>query len=130
MFSWLFSKSLDSALSATRTCRVEGVLFKIKKISVLDNLEGMKVLFQYYDTYKKDPTAAINENNQKKLKQHYTDVFMAGVVEPKLTRDPEQKDGGVYVEKLFSDWTLVNGLYENIVDYTYGKKKAIKAASR
>lgn len=125
---WPFSRSLDSALNATRTVRIEGIKFKIKKINVLDFIEGQKVMFQYFDTYKKDPSAA-SEVNFKKLRSHYGDIFMAGVIEPKLTRDPEQKDGGLFVEKLLTDWDLANGLYEKIIDFTYGKKKIIQADS-
>lgn len=126
---WPFNRSLDSALNATRNVRIEGIKFKIKKINVLDFIEGQKVMFQYYETYRKDPKTQETDANFKKLRSHYLDIFMAGIVDPKLTRDPEQKDGGLWVEKLLSDWDLANGLYEMIIGHTYGKKKIMRAGS-
>jgi len=48
-------------------------------------------------------------------------VLCSAVVHPKLSL---KDDGsGIFVEKLFVDWEMVVGLYNEIMTFTYGKKK-------
>lgn len=123
MLNWLFGKSLKSYLNETKTIRISRIRFKIKKINTLNYIEGAKVLKQVYDTYKtkgniNDMTQMMNE---KKVIEHFSHVIVAGVLEPKLSYT---KDGeGIFIEDLFCDWGLVNTLYNEIMEFTYGKKK-------
>lgn len=125
MLNWFFGKSLKSYLDETKSIRISRIRFKIKRINTLNYLEGAKVLKQVYDTYK--TKGNINQNdlnnlmNDKKIIEHISHVVVAGVVEPKLSYT---KDGnGIFIEDLFCDWGLVNTLYNEIMEFTYGKKK-------
>lgn len=121
MLKWIFGRKLESALEETRTVRISGVRFKIKKVSALDYMDGAKVLRQMYDTYKVTNDQSKIEINDKKVKEHFSHVLVAGVKEPRLTL---KEDGeGIHVDKLFVDWKMVNELYEAIMLFTYGKKK-------
>lgn len=117
MLSWLIDllglRSLDSVLAKTKTVKINGIRFQIKKINPLDHLDGSKVMLQAYDIHKTKGQEA--EISPKKIKEHFADVIIAGVVNPKIDRDT--------AEKMLNDWELVNKLYEEIISYTYGKKK-------
>ncbi len=124
MFEWLKRKSLASALSETRRFRLKGVTFEIQKVSVSHFIEGGKVMKQTFDTYKtKDEKRSMSDVSWDKIKSHYSDVILAGVVNPQIAR----KDGepGVFIDKIFKDWDMCNQLYEAICAYTYGKKKLV-----
>lgn len=123
MFSWFFNKSLKSYLNETKKIRISKIKFKIKKINTLNYIEGAKVLKQVYDTYKTkgNVTDMAQMMNDKKIIDHFSHVIVAGVLEPKLSYT---KDGeGIFIEDLFCDWGLVSNLYNEIMEFTYGKKK-------
>lgn len=128
MFEFLFGRSLDKVLYETKTVKVKGVKFKIKKINPLDYLDGSKVMLQYYDTWKlKKGSPDENKIAEKKVKEHLSEVLVAGVVSPVLVfkkEGEEKKPGEFYVDDLFFDIEIVNKLYEAIMLFTYGKKKA------
>ena len=113
-------KKLSDHLGSTKLIKVMGMFFRIRKINPLDYLEGSNALKQAYDLYK---TGTITETDIRstKIKKHYIDVLMAGIVEPKLTRKEDGDD--LYVGNLFSDMELVGDLYTAIYENTYGKKK-------
>jgi hypothetical protein len=126
LISWLkslfFGRDLKKVLEETKRVNVEGVKFTIRKVNVLDYMNGSNILQQVYDTYKvgkPDDISALQ--NDKKIKDYFSQVLVAGVVEPKLSF----KDGGedIFVEKLFTNQALMMGLYEKIMVLTYGKKK-------
>lgn len=121
---WPFSKSLDSVLNKTKTVRIFGVKFTLKKVDPTNFLDGSKVMIQLYDTYKveKNPSEATNNSVMQKVKDHYKDIFMAAVVEPKLRRNEKTADG-LLVDNLFTEWDLAHELYGQIMAHTYGKKK-------
>lgn len=122
---WPFSRKIEDVLNASKTIRVMGVKFKIKKIDVSNFLDGSKVMLQMYDIYKIKSDAVSNEDSLKnlgKIKEHFRDVFLSSVLEPKLKRKSDDKDG-LFVDHLFTDWSLANELYSAIIEYTYGKKK-------
>lgn len=127
MFNLFKSKDLKSVLNETKKVKVRGVIFKIKKLSSMDYLNGSDALRGIYDTYKttKGNEESLDPGMHKKMVKHLTDVFMSAVISPKLTR----KDDGVSVciDELFNDWDMVNALYEQIINYTYntGKKKVM-----
>lgn len=120
MLSWFRSKSLVDYLNETKKVRIKGVNFRIKRIDVSNHLDGSKVLLQSYDIYK---SGADKEQapNQKKIKEHFAQVLVAGIVSPKISFKKEE--GGVCVDDLFIDWEMVYKLYESIMFFTYGKKK-------
>lgn len=123
MLSWLFGRSLEDALLKTYKVKVHGVIFRVRKINPLDHLTGAQVIQKHFDTYK---TKAEKENPitpgyVAKLKEHYKDVFLAAVVEPKLKRKEEGE--GILVDNLFTDWDLAQELYLQIMQVTHGKKK-------
>lgn len=128
MLNW-FSKSLKDELYATKNVVVCGVRFKIRKVNLLDYLEGSQVLLQQFDIHK---TAGQKKAEQtilpsEKIKRHYKDMLCAGVVEPKLSMNP--KDNEIQVDDLFINFEMVTGLYMEILNHTYGKKKLSRLLS-
>lgn len=121
MLSWFSSRKLDDVLDQTITVKIKGVRFKIKKVNVLNHLDGSKVMLQAYDIYKQNNNPQSVEASEKKIREHMSHTLVAGIVDPKLSL---KDDGtGIYVDRMFSDWDLVNQLYEKIMLFTYGKKK-------
>lgn len=121
---WPFKKKLSDLLKPHRV-NIHGVIFHLKKLSPLDYVTGARVLQSSFDTYKtstEKQQLEILSTNMDKIKEHYIDVFMASVVEPKLSRKKDVPDT-MWVENLFSDWDLINELYMTIIELTYGKKK-------
>jgi hypothetical protein len=95
--------------------------FKIKRIDVLDHCTGAKVCSAIYDLYKVgNDTASLENVNFDKVKNHYTDVLMAGIVFPEFSRTKDE--GKIPVENLLTDWDLASILYGEIMAYSYGKK--------
>ncbi len=121
MLNWflnLFKKDLQSVLNETKTFKFKGVRFTVKKINVLDHLDGSKLMLQSFDTYRtgtKDPDMVT-----KKIKEHYSEVICAGLVQPRVYL---KKGEGIPVEELFHDWEIANKLYEEIYLLAYGGKK-------
>lgn len=132
MLNWLFGrKKLEDVLHATKTIRVSGITFVIRKVNLLDYLAGSKVLIQSYDTHKtagaKVAGLAVPDD---KIKRHYGDVLIAGVVSPALTFKKENdEDARILVDDMFPNWDLVETLYAEIMAFTYGKKKLKRAIS-
>ncbi len=128
MFDWLFGKSLDSYVNETKKVKVNGIKFTIRKVDVSDHLAGFKVMLQTYDLYKAGKTDAKSTISDKALKEVFSEVLVAGVVHPKLSL---QKDTGAqYVGDLFFDYDMVVKLYNEILTFTYGKKKLKLSALR
>ena len=127
---WPFKrKTLDDVLNATVRIKAGGVVFRIKKIDALSFMDGSNAIMQIYQTYedrkdsKKVKTDEEKARDNDRLRKHFSDVFLAGVVEPKLCRKKDDKSDGIPVDNLFTDWGLVNDLYQKIMEYSYGKKK-------
>lgn len=129
---WKFwqSKSLEDHLRATKKVKINGILFKIKKIDPLAYADGSKALIQIYDTYKVKSADLKGSDADKeksatlsRLKQHYRDTIISGVIKPKLVRKQKDNPEAICVDELFADWDLVNKLYMAILVHTYGKKK-------
>jgi hypothetical protein len=123
---WPFSKNLDEVLFKPKTVRVHGVKFLIKKIDITNYLDGSKVMLQVFDTYKAGGNVPSQDPKIEKIKEHYRDVFMASVQEPKLTRKQGVK-GELFVDHLFTEWDLAHRLYSHIIEYTYGKKNSTQS---
>ena len=128
MLNWFkslfYGKSLDSVLQETKFIRINGIRFQIKKIDVMNFLDGSKVMLQYYDTFKLEKGNQDKEMSHKKIREHMKEILCAGVVNPKLSLNDENYK----VDKMFVNMKLVNKLYEVIMKYTYGdlsKKKII-----
>lgn len=118
---WFKKKSLEDRLKITKVVSVAGVKFTIKKIDMIDYLNGSKVLLKIHDTYKLNKNVDNGVENIKKVKDHYRDVLMAGIIDPKMTR--KENEEGFYIEKLLNHFDIVNKIYAEIVSFTYGKKK-------
>lgn len=120
MFGWFRGRELKDVLNETRKVKVRGIRFIIRKINVLNYLDGSKVVQKVYDTYKttKEP---IPEQSEKKIREHLSEVLVAGVFEPKLSF--KEEEGSIQVEKLFSDSLLATELYAEIMNFSNGKKK-------
>lgn len=116
------ARAVSQALNPVKTVKIEGILFKLKKINPMDYLAGFKAMAQMYETYKVDKNNPIDIVNMKKIREHYIEVFTAAVTEPVLSRKPDCKDA-LYVEMLFNNWELTEKLYLSILEFTYGKKK-------
>lgn len=127
MLNWLlnffFTKDLEKELCKTKRIKINGFKFTIKKISPLDHLKGSKVLLQAYDVLKIGKGTQEAEQSEKKIKEHLAEVLLVGVVHPKLS--PNDSGDGLFIDKLFYDYELVNALYSEIIQFTYGKKKIV-----
>ena len=125
MFGWFRKKTLAEVLSQLHTVKVHGVIFKVRKLNPLDFVSGAKALHMHFSTYKtagqKAQMELLDEKGDK-IKEHYVDVIMACVQEPKLSRK-QNEEGAIWIENLFTDWDLVNQLYMRIMEVSYGKKK-------
>lgn len=120
---WPFKrKKLNDLLRETKKVKIRGVIFVIKKINPMDHLTGAEVMMQTYADYieKRQHDKAVQPNYEK-MKKHLTDVLLAGVVKPELDRKPGGES--IHVEEVFRDWDLAMDLYNEIMTYTYGKKK-------
>lgn len=122
MFDWMFGKKLESILNATRRVRISGVVFTIRKINTLHYLDGSKIIQAQYEIYKNGKTDPNPEVSEKKMKEFFSQFLVAGVVNPKLSLKENDEDC-IFVEKMFVDWDLCMKLYEEIMLFTYGKKK-------
>jgi hypothetical protein len=80
-------------------------------------------MMQAYDTYKSGK--ADIEVSEKKIRAHVAEVLVAGVVEPKLSH--KENGEGVFVQDLFVNPKITNTLYEQIIAFTYGKKKILNS---
>jgi hypothetical protein len=121
-------KRLESLLNESKTVKIQGITFEISRIDVTSHLSGAKTLRKYYDTYEgkiadDKKRSSIDETKlYKETKEHFTDVFLASVISPKLKRDEKTEDG-VLISKMFTNWPLCNELYDSIIFYSNGKKK-------
>lgn len=125
MFGWISqlfgSKKLESVIYATRRVKVSGVWFTIRKINTLHYLEGSKIIQQTYALYRSGKKENLEDVSQKKVVEFFSQFLVACVESPKLSLT---KDGpGLFVEDLFVDWEMILGIYEEVMLFTYGKKK-------
>jgi hypothetical protein len=129
LYSWVFRRRLSDALCPTRVVWVHRVPFVIRRLSPLDYLDGSKATRSTFDTYKTSK-AQPAEVNLKALKDTYVDVFMAAVMDPPLSRKvPAPGAKEIWVENLLTDWSLATELYQEILLFTYGKKKFSQLSS-
>jgi hypothetical protein len=129
MLNWIFGKKLEDVLGQTKKVKVQGVRFVIRKLSPLHYLDGSKVLQASYEIYKTSGNSKLDEVSAKKIKEHYAQTLVAGVVSPKLTL--KEGDEGQSVEALLDGaWELAEELYLAIMEYTYGKKKLRQSLSQ
>jgi hypothetical protein len=127
-------RSVNDVLNETKTIRVQGVRFVIKKVDPLAHLTGSKVMQANFEEYKnkKEITAVqpIDPDRLKATREHFRDMFLAAVVHPKICRKKEDASGDVIpVDNLLTDWALANEIYAEIVLFTYGKKKLSRSFS-
>ena len=129
---WPFRKSrnLSDHLCELKTVHIDGIIFKIKKIDLYSRMAGYQSVLCLYDKYenKKKNDLTLTEPSDKdmeKIKHHFRDVFLSGVVKPKLSL--KEEDGHICVDEIFRDWELAGNLYQEIIAYTYGKKKPMFA---
>ena len=111
----------------TKTIKIDEMTFVIRKINVLDHLEGAKVLSEIFSVYKnskeKSTLNSLDVSNINKLKSYLTDIICAGCVKPKFTRDDIAKnESEIPIKDLFSDWLLSQKLAQEIFEHTHGKK--------
>lgn len=124
MWGWFRRKSPKDIINQTKKIKISGIIFEIKKISPIDFAEGTTAMHQIYQTYSADPRNVNVKKTSEKIKKYYRDVFMAGVVDPKLTRKQDEAVGDViFVDNLFTEWSVAETLLAAILDYTYSKKK-------
>jgi hypothetical protein len=131
MLSWFRSRDLKEVLSATKSIKVCGIKFKIKKIDPLATMDGSAIMQKSFDVYQvgeKENKTPIQPNGEK-IRKYFRDLFMNCVVEPKLYRKQAEaiENDGIWIDGLLTEWDLVNALHEEILIYTYGKKKVRRA---
>lgn len=130
MFGWFKKKpkSLEEVIFETKSVTIHGVPLTLKKVNVLNYLDGSKVMMQQYDVYKSPIAKKPLDISDKKLNDHMRDVLMAGVLSPKLTR--KKGEEGFYVDDLFEHTDFAHAVYMKILEFTYGKKKVRPFLSR
>lgn len=121
MFGLFRKKTLDDFLNETKKVKVKGLEFVIRKISPIDYLDGSKILQQSYALYQNNK-ASIDPMAEKKIKEFFSNVLCSAVVSPKIVHKADDSSG-THVERMFVDWEMVMQLYEEIMVFTYGKKK-------
>jgi len=127
---WPFSRKetgLRDHLKAGKKIKVHGVIFHIRKLNVADYLEGSRVMQEIYATYKTNTSGKIDKkaatNSVKKAREYMTDVIVGGVVKPVIVRKPGADPEAICIEEVFQDWNLAQELTNQIMLYTYSKKK-------
>lgn len=130
-----FGRELADVLGDQKIVKVHGIRFTIRKVDPTSFLDGSKVMLQEFDIYKlaqnPDKAPEVTQKTLERLREHYSHIFMSGVVSPVLARKKEDaKDGAIFVEYLFTEWDLAHDLYCEIVGFTYGKKKFSHSTSR
>lgn len=137
MLQWLnnlLGRGSYSALDPRHKVKLHGIAFTLRKLDPLDYMKGAHVMTKYYETYGKPGVAALGAPSDgmiEKVREHYKDVLMCGVVTVRLNGKeytPSRKDtvAGEFtlkVDNLMTDWTLAEELYAAILEFTYGKKK-------
>lgn len=119
MFGWFGSGDLDKVLNKTKTVKIDGVRFTIRKINVLDHLAGNQIMLQTYDTYQVGAAPAMSD---KRANDFISQILVAGVVLPRLSHKADEA-GATHVDRLWVNQEMVIKLYMEIMKLTYGKKK-------
>lgn len=115
-------KTLSQALHPTKRVKIEGIIFEIRKINPLDYMAGYKVVAKCFDIYsKEDSQAQADLTNIDKIKKHYADIFSLAVISPRIAR--KEGEEGLQAEALLMNWDIAEKLYEEIISFSYGKKK-------
>lgn len=127
MFNRFLKRDLKDVLNDTKSVKVGGVIFEIRKISPIDHLKGVNVLHAEFDVYRMQKEK-LTEPSLKKIQQHYRDVFLSSVVKPKLSVDGSGDT--ISVDELFREIDIYERLYAEIMLFTYGKKKMKYALSQ
>jgi len=134
LFGVFGRKNLSEILDPKKRVKIHGIQFTIRKLNPLQYLAGTKALVKLYDIYQRSeaPTEKqIDASFTARMLEHYSDVFIGGVVSVKLNtldlelsrKIPESGEKKLHVENLLTDWSLAEELYRNIQEFTYGKKK-------
>lgn len=126
-------KSLRAQIEAVTLVKVHDTFFRIKKISNLDYMRGAKVYMAFFETYEKAAIqekmkiAVDKEKSLEKVQDHFCDVFMSAIVEPRICydKDREKSPGAVPVSHLCTDMQFAHDLYLAIIEHSFGKKKSI-----
>lgn len=117
-----FSRDLQSVLTEKKAIKIKGISFVIKKIDALAFFDGSRIMIQVYDTYKSSRSPEAAAVSEKKIREHFGEVIVAGCVNPKFSHK-ENDEGCIWVNEIFKDMEIANALYESILGHTYGKKK-------
>lgn len=128
------SRDLNDVLSETRTVRIQGVKFVLKKVDPIAHLAGARVMQSNFEEYKNKKAISapvpVDQDKLQAMREHFKDMFLAAVVHPNICRNKEDASGDVIpVDNLLTDWPLANEIYSEIVLFTYGKKKLSRNSS-
>lgn len=113
-----------------KTVKIDGMKFVIRKVNLMDYLEGAKVMSEIFAIYRKEKPTVENLETESlnKLKKYLTDIICAASVKPKFVRTKEGKatlleKDQIPIDEIFNDWALAQKLAQEIFDFTHGKKK-------
>lgn len=121
MLKWIFGRKLEDALNETTKVRVKGVRFTIRKINVMNYLDGSNILRQQFDVKKVDLSNQEREASLKKQKEYLSQVLISAVVSPKIVWNDD--GSGIFIDRLLDNTEIVDELHTKIMEYSYGKKK-------
>ena len=143
MLNWLFGeRRLSRVLNPTKVVKLHGIAFTIRKLDPLAYLAGAKALQSVHITYedaRKAEGVAITEKEAERVREHYRDVLLKGVVSvrcmgrelvPTIKEAGPSESGKIPVDNLLTDWSLAEALYVAIIEFTYSKKKLSRILSQ
>ena len=124
MFKWLKRGiEADDYYRAVKKVYINGVIFHIKKISIDEHLAGLDVILKIWNVYSKEkapPKTAVEDF--KKIKKFCRDIIYAGTVKPELTLKKDET-GKIHIDEILNNLEIAQKLTNEIIGYTYGKKK-------
>lgn len=125
LISWWRGQDPRDYLRQTKTVKIHGVRFKIRRINMEDHLSGLNVMMKLYDTYKvkKPDSKAKQIEDEQEIRKFMRDFIYAGTVHPKISLKKDHPEDELHIDEIIADMKIAEKLCMHILAYSYGKKK-------